>query len=152
MGWMTEGVFNLFTKGTFSKPNFLRSPIKPMYGFAAILLIVAKERLPFGLFVLSAIIFPTLVEYLTAWLMVRYFNIKFWDYSEVAFNHHGYVCLTFSVYWVALSLFLVYGVHPLVDAFYNFLSPFMSFVLPIFIISLLWDFITTLAYTLKQST
>ena len=151
MGWIIEGIFNLLTKGSFSKPNFLLFPIKPMYGFTAILLIFSKQRLSFGLFLLAAIIFPTLVEYLTAWLMMRYFHIRFWDYSELPFNHYGYVCLTFSFYWVMLSAFLVYGVHPLVTVFHDFLSPALPFVLPILVIGLLWDFATTLSRTLKQS-
>ena len=41
---MIEGFFNLSTKGHFIKPNFLLLPLKPMYGIAATLLILIKDK------------------------------------------------------------------------------------------------------------
>ena len=44
LGWVLEGIFHLAKEGTFHKPNFLHGPVKPMYGFAGVLLAVLYDR------------------------------------------------------------------------------------------------------------
>ena len=42
---------------------------------------------------LGGIILPTILEYLTAWVMETLFHTRWWDYSERSFNLHGRICL-----------------------------------------------------------
>jgi uncharacterized membrane protein len=144
IGWIIEGLFNLITQGRFIKPNFLMIPIKPMYGFAALLLIISKEHLPLGLFFLAAFTIPTFIEYITAWLMDHFYNIHFWSYDEEHFNYKGYICLKFSLYWGLLSAILVFFIHPILSAFYTSLLFIWHAIYPIVLIYLMIDFILTL--------
>jgi uncharacterized membrane protein len=150
IGWIIEGVFNLYTNGSFKKQNFLLSPIKPMYGFAAVLLVLSNQWLPFGLFMLMAFIIPTFIEYISAWLMDYLFKIKFWDYSSVPNNYKGYICLRFSLYWILLSMVLVFMVHPAIYTLYHFSSSAWALISPIVILYLLFDFTLTLIHASQK--
>jgi len=43
-------------------------------------------------------------------------GVEFWDYTGIPGSLGGLVCPVFSACWTALSLLLVYAVHPLVAA------------------------------------
>lgn len=144
LGWLIEGFFNLATKGSFSKPNFLLLPLKPMYGITAALLLTLKGVLPLYGFILCVLILPTLVEYCTAFLLYKYLNLKYWDYSECPHQLSGYICLRFSIYWVFLSIILLYTLQPLVANLYQWIHPIWPLLLPFILIVLLVDFGLTL--------
>ena len=144
LGWIIEGLFNLSTRGNFTKPNFLILPLKPMYGIAAVLLIILKDLVPFWLFLIGCFIVPSFVEYLTAYLLFHSFHLKYWDYSKLPYNLSGYVCLRFSIYWVFLSLALVYVVHPFISLFYTQIVWFWSYFFPIMLLLFIIDFYLTI--------
>lgn len=147
LGWIIESLFNLFTKKTFLKDNFLHAPLKPMYGFAATLLLLLKPIVPFWAFCLLAFFIPTAIEYITALFMDYFFNLKYWDYSTRPFNLNGYVCLTFSCSWVLLTLAMLYLVHPLILMLYSFITPIWYLLCPILLVYLLIDFSLALSRT-----
>lgn len=143
LGWNIEGLFNLSTKGHFIKPNFLILPLKPMYGIAAVLLILFKDCIPFWLFLLCCFIVPSFVEYMAAFLLFHFFNLKYWDYSQIPYNLSGYVCLKFSIYWIILSLMLVYWVHPFITSLYTHILCFWFYFFPIMLFLFVTDFCLT---------
>ena len=145
-GWLIEGLFNLFTRGHFMKPNFLQAPIKPMYGIAATLLIQLYPLLPSWLFLLSCLIVPVSVEYLTALLLFHTFGLKYWDYSSQPFQLSGYICLRFAIYWCILSFFLVTYVHPYVALIYASYPTLWFYSYP----AALLLFITDVIYSVEQ--
>lgn len=144
LGWIIEGLFNLSTKGHFIKPNFLILPLKPMYGIAATLLIFLKDVVPFWLFLISALIIPSLVEYITAYALSHLFNLKYWDYSNCAYHLSGYICLRFSIYWFILSLVLTYGLQPFIALLYGSISWFWYYFFPISLLIFITDFCLTI--------
>lgn len=144
LGWIIEGLFNFFTKGSFIKPNFLFLPLKPMYGFAAVWLIVLKNCLPLWLFLIFAFVIPSFIEYLTAYTLSHLFDLKYWDYSHCPHQLSGYICLRFSVYWFFLCLALIYVFHPYIFIFYTAFSPIWSSIFPISFFLVLADFLLTL--------
>jgi len=146
LGWIIEGVFNLCTRGHFIKENFLFLPLKPMYGIAAILLISLKAFVPFWLFLIGAFIIPTLVEYFTAFILYHNLNLKYWDYSHCKYQVSGYICLRFSLYWVILSLALIYGLHPYIVILYNTVYGLWYYFFPIILPIFITDFILTLRF------
>lgn len=139
LGWIVEGLFNLFTKGSFIKPNFLFLPLKPMYGIASIILVLLKNQIPLGFFLICLFIVPSLVEYLTAFLLFHIFHLKYWDYNETSYHLSGYVCLRFSIYWFLLSLLLVYGIHPIILELYQRISWFWFYFFPIMLLLFITD-------------
>lgn len=147
LGWIIEGLFNLYTKGCFLKPNFLLLPIKPMYGIAATLLIYIHASFSLWIFLISSLIIPTLVEYFTADLLFRFYNLKYWDYSKCSYQHHGYVCLRFSIYWFFLAIMLTYGLHPWIACLYSNICCFWHYFSLAMLLIFMLDFLLTLRNT-----
>lgn len=52
------------------------------------------------------------LEYITSYSMEKLFHAKWWDYSEFPLNLNGRICLFVSLFWGAMSLFLVKVLHP----------------------------------------
>lgn len=143
LGWHIEGLFNLCTRGKFIKPNFLILPLKPMYGIASVLLILLKDVTSSWLFLFCCFFVPSFVEYITAFLLSCCFNLKYWDYSKAPYNLSSYICLRFSIYWMLLSLILVYWVHPFIILLYTQILWFWSYFFPIMLLLFLTDFCLT---------
>lgn len=150
LGWLIEGFFNLATKGSFIKPNFLWLPLKPMYGLTAALLLALKATLPLYGFLLCVLILPTFVEYSTAFLLDHYLHLKYWDYSECPHQLSGYICLRFSIYWTFLSFILLYALQPLIAALFQRFDILWTFILPFAWLMLCLDFGLTLKSKITQ--
>ena len=45
LGWILETIFCLVTQAKFMKRGFLYGPLCPMYGFAALVLVLLAQRL-----------------------------------------------------------------------------------------------------------
>lgn len=144
LGFIIEGLFNLFKEGHFIKPNFLKLPIKPMYGFASTLLVMAAPFVPLWLLLILCFIIPSSVEYLSAYLLETYLELHYWDYTHKPLQAHGYICLEFSCYWFLLSLILVFFVQPVIASLYGFVSRPWQFIAPLMFLIILYDFIMTL--------
>lgn len=152
LGWVLEEVYCFIVTGHFKKDGFLSGPFKPMYGFAMAIIVYISEftRINNVLLWSSFLIVPTLIEYISGYLMKRYFNKMYWDYSNNKFNIDGFVCLRFSFYWIFLIAFVVYILQPLIEIeYYNYFN-FISNITPIFLGYLLIDFVMTVK-RLKQN-
>lgn len=143
IGFIIEGLFNLMKEGLFIKPNFLKLPIKPMYGFASTFLVMIAPLVPLWVLLILCFIIPSAVEYLSAYLLERYLDLHYWSYEHKPFQAYGYICLEFSCYWFLLSLILVFLVHPYIALLYTFLFTFWYFLAPLAFLIILYDFITT---------
>ena len=58
----------------------------------------------------------TAVEYVVHWAYEFLLGVRFWDYSQMAGNLQGRVCLPFTLAWGVLTALAVWYVHPLVAA------------------------------------
>ena len=66
LGWLIETIYALFVHGHFVKRGFLFGPLCPIYGFGAVILIMATKKLykkPFLKFLIATVAF-TLFEYI----------------------------------------------------------------------------------------
>ncbi|MDF9842532.1 MULTISPECIES: putative ABC transporter permease [unclassified Paenibacillus] len=145
LGWVLEGTYNLYSRGTFRKEGFLKGPVKPMYGFAPLLLLsVQRLELPLPVYLLLALIIPSLVEYASGWLLKTFFRRQWWDYSDMPRQLHGHICLKFSLYWWVLSAGCIYALHPLIELLYPLMEPVWLPALPLiavmFLADMLWTF------------
>lgn len=148
-GWIIEGLFNLYSNGKFTKYNFLKLPIKPMYGIASVLLIAIHTFMPLYIFIPSCFIIPLLVEYTTAYLLDYYMNIKCWDYSTLKYNIKGYICLRFAIYWFILSFILIYFVHPIIEALYLKIEGLWLYFFPVIFLIFITDSILSIKNNLE---
>ena len=93
--------------------GFLHGPVLPIYGSGAliVLLCTISVRDQMGLIFLFGMVGATLLEYVTGACMERLFRVRYWDYSHLPLNVHGYICLPVSLGWGAFSVFLMRGIH-----------------------------------------
>lgn len=118
VGFVIETVFGLVTKGVIeSRQSSLYLPICSIYGCGAVVMILGLQRfsknnysLFFGGFIIGSI-----VEYIVSLIGEFIFHIKWWDYSDMAFNINGRICIAFSFFWGILAIYLMSHFHPKVD-------------------------------------
>lgn len=150
-GWLIEGLYSLYSKKSFKKDGFLAGPLKPMYGVAMTILILCYEVLKINKipFIILCFLIPTIVEYISAYLLKNIFNKTYWSYSDLSFNINGYVCLTFSVYWCILSYIGVVYINPVISYLYIanriLLNRLSILMISIFIV----DFILSIRSSIK---
>ena len=109
LGWVGETVVATFRGKRFANRGMAAGPFCFVYGTTAILMAVGFADMrtkPVVLFV-ACMLTATVVEWLTAKLLERLHNRKWWDYSDKKFNLNGYVCLQYSVLWGALGMVTV---------------------------------------------
>lgn len=114
IGWILEGLFNVFAVGHFKKPNFLHGPVKPMYGIGAVALLGSYKLSP-SHFRYHCWLIPCLVEFCSGLWLERRFSLKYWDYSKEFGQIGGYICLKFALCWIILAYTLVKLVQPMAD-------------------------------------
>ena len=121
-----ESILCSITSGSLVNRGFLNGPVCPVYGFGALVVILAFWWEPdirvWNLFFSSMVLTCTL-EYLTSWAMEKLFHARWWDYSQYRFNINGRVCLLGAVAFGAFSVLLIKVVHPRVSAFVDGFSP-----------------------------
>lgn len=90
------------------------------------------------------IVVTTLLELSAGWSLQHLFNIRLWNYNNRPWSvGGGYVCLKFSLYWVALAFVLEYFLLPASMLLYR------EFTLPVTILSLLLFEIITIDFLIK---
>lgn len=119
LGWIWESCYVSVLqavktgKGKWINRGFLRGPALPIYGSAAIVILVAtipvKENI-LHIFLFGALA-ATLLELVTGSTMEKLFHVKYWDYSNMPLNFQGHICFFVSLFWGALSVVLVRVVH-----------------------------------------
>ena len=112
-GWIFESTYVSLKQKRFVNRGFLRLPMLPLYGSGAVMMLWVS--LPFQdsliLTYISGVIGATALEYVTGYVMERLFRVRYWDYSNQPFNVHGYICLTSSIAWGFLTIFMTHVIH-----------------------------------------
>lgn len=145
IGWIIENIFSYYIHGHFQKDGFLKGPFKPMYAIAMAWILELYNVLPNIMFlIIISFIIPTSVEYITGFLMRRFFHKDYWNYSKEKYNYEGIICLRFSLIWVFLSIISVKIIHPyFIYEIYNLLNEILPILLILFISALCIDEILT---------
>ena len=112
-GWIFESTYVSAKTGHFVNRGFLRLPLLPLYGTGAVMMLWVSLPVKDNLFLvyLAGVIAATILEYVTGWGMEKLFKMKYWDYSNQRFNVKGYICLSSSIAWGFLTIFLTEVVH-----------------------------------------
>lgn len=121
-GWIFESTYVSLKTRQLVNRGFLRLPMLPLYGTGAIMMLWVSMPFKDHLLpvFLAGVVAATLLEYVTGYTMERLFKIKYWDYSNQRFNLHGYICLTSSIAWGFLTIFLTEVIHrPIADLVLN---------------------------------
>ncbi|WP_051227089.1 putative ABC transporter permease [Butyrivibrio sp. MC2013] len=118
VGWLWESVLYTVLSGKLDNRGFLYGPLCPIYGFGAI--IAARV---FGGFVgrpvflfFICMVSSAILEYLTSFILEKFFGARWWDYSTIPFNVHGRICLSCSMaFGFAGVILLPYGILPIIS-------------------------------------
>ena len=115
IGWICEVIFCSIPQKRFVNRGVLRGPWCPIYGFGGLLLSLSLTPLAAHplLCYLLGVLLTSALEYLTSYLLERYFHAKLWDYSDHRVQLHGRICLLNSSLFGLLALALVYLIQPL---------------------------------------
>ena len=118
IGYVIETLFGLVTKGVIeSRQSFLYGPFCAIYGVGAVIMILGLQyfKKNFYTLFLGGFLIGSVVEYLISLIGEWFFNIKWWDYSNMAFNINGRVCIAFSLIWGVLAIYLMGHFNPRID-------------------------------------
>ena len=113
-GWVMEVFLKFLEYKRFINRGFLIGPYCPIYGAGAVLITVGGKLLSpvdrtWAMSFLIAFVLCGLLEYLTSYILEKYFHARWWDYTERPMNLHGRV-------WIGnLILFGIGGVFILED-------------------------------------
>ena len=123
LGWVVEVAFHAVTMGKVVNRGFLNGPVCPIYGFGMVGVLMlshvvaeemgTEEIDPRLLFLLGALL-STLAELIAGWAMDHFFHARWWDYSRMPLNFHGYICLAFTLLWGIGVVAAVELIHPLI--------------------------------------
>lgn len=125
IGWVFETtVCSLWESGHFLNRGSLLGPYCPVYGGGAcfgILLGLYIEN-PIKLFFFSAILCIA-VEYTAACVLENIFSMKLWDYTGMAFQIQGRICLLGFLFFGTACTTISKCIHPSVTAMFERTNP-----------------------------
>ncbi len=143
-GWIFESTYVSLKTRRFVNRGFLRLPMLPLYGTGAVMMLWVSLPVKDNLFLvyLFGVIAATILEYVTGYVMERLFKMKYWDYSNQRFNLNGYICLSSSIAWGFLTIFMTEIIHRPIAEFVLGLNPTVEFCF-VFVVSVLFatDFV-----------
>lgn len=114
LGWFYESTLcSLVGERRFINRGFLLGPYCPIYGTGAVLcwLVLKNSTNVFWVFGSSAVLCCSL-EYITSFCMEKFFNARWWDYSNMPFQLQGRICLYGGVIFGAGNVAIRFIVQP----------------------------------------
>lgn len=156
VGWCMEVITMFVQKRKFVNCGALIGPYCPIYGIAALLIMLLLEGFesnPLLLFS-SSMVICSIVEYFTSYLIEKCLNIKWWDYSHIKFNLNGRICLRISLIFGILGVIFTYFLNPIIYQMLNSIHPYLiilvtTITMIIFVIDVFTSY--CLMYKLKTS-
>ena len=138
-GFIYETIFYRIDLGYFVKRGTTFGPWVPIYAFGGLFIVLFSYRYkdkPLFVFLINMLV-TGLLEYLTGFILLKYFNIRLWDYNNEILNFlniDGFVCLRSVLFFGLSSLLLIYVIVPFIDKIYNRKLEIISFCLFIILI------------------
>ncbi len=140
LGWMCETIYCSIIDNQYVNRGFLKGPFCPIYGVGALIVIIFLTPFANNIIILFliAMIFTSILEYITGVLLEAIFNLTWWDYSNYKFNIQGKVCLLNSILFGVLSVITIDFINPAMATFIkyiplNYIALFSSISLIYFI-------------------
>ena len=116
-GFIYETIFYRIDLGYFTKRGSTFGPWIPIYAWGGLFIVLITYRLkdkPLLVFIVNAILTGTL-EYLTGFILDKYFDLRLWNYNNEILNFgniNGYICLRSVLLFGISSLLLIYVIVP----------------------------------------
>jgi uncharacterized membrane protein len=119
LGWCFESAYVSLKSRKLVNRGFMRGPFLPLYGSGAIMMYVVSRPFQDNIILtyIAGFIGATVLEYVTGALMEHLFKVRYWDYTRYRFNIQGYICLSSSVAWGFLTIFMTRVIHKPIERF-----------------------------------
>lgn len=127
LGWCMESFGNFLKEKRFINRGFLIGPYCPVYGTGVVLITLLLKKYTndiLVLFLLSTLICGIL-EYITSYMMEKFFNARWWDYTKRKFNINGRVCLETLIPFGIVGTIIICIINPFFIGIYNNLPDFI---------------------------
>lgn len=152
IGWLWESIYCSIKARHHVYRGFLLGPYCPVYGIgvsSAILFVPQHAETLLNLY-FNIVVIVTLIEFVTSWILEKFFGMKLWDYSKIPFNIEGRIAVPVSLFWGIGCLFLLKIINPIIQVKIHVFSVATANVGPIIIAFIfVIDVLTTLIFTLK---
>lgn len=127
-GWVTEVFLKYLEYKRFINRGFLIGPYCPIYGAGAVLITVGGKLLSpvdrtWAMSFLIAFVLCGLLEYLTSYILEKYFHARWWDYTERPMNLHGRVWIGNLILFGIGGVFILNVFNPRLLALAHRLDP-----------------------------
>ena len=142
LGWVWESCYVSAKKKHWVNRGFLHLPLLPIYGSGAI--VVLFVSLPIRdnpvLVYLAGAAAATILEMVVGLVMEQLFKVKYWDYSNQKFNYKGVICLSSTLFWGVLSVFLTeVAQKPIERAVLSLSAPVLSGIVAVISAAFIYD-------------
>ena len=125
LGFFVEVAYQAARNHMVINRGFLNGPVCPVYGFGVVGIfsiihlaerylpgMEGKESLPLPLLFLLGIALATSLELGGGLILDKLFHARWWDYTDMRFHFHGYICPRFSLIWGFLIVCVVKILQP----------------------------------------
>ena len=124
-GYIVETIFAFLMYGVIeSRQSFMYGPFCSIYGLGAVAMILGLRyfnKNNYTLFI-GGYIIGSVLEYLISFFGELIIGTRWWDYSHKFLNINGRICLTYSIFWGLLGLYLMQALNPKVDQLIDFIE------------------------------
>ena len=125
IGYLLETTFAFLMYGVIeSRQSFMYGPFCAIYGIGAVAMIVGLRffnKNSYTLFI-GGYIIGSILEYVISWMGELILGTRWWDYSSKFLNIDGRICLTYSIFWGLLGVYLMKALNPKIDKFIDWLE------------------------------
>lgn len=129
LGWCFETFIIFILDGQIVERGFIYGPFCIIYGFGIIMLLKLldpiKDRTYLYFFFSTLLV--TALEYVTGFSLEKIYHKRWWDYSHLAFNLNGYICLSSSLVWGSLAIVIIRYIHPRTQKIFSKIPQKISF-------------------------
>ena len=154
MGWLVEEIYAIFITKNLTNRGFLVGPLCPIYGFTSVALILLLNNFKDNIIVLFllSVLIAAVIEYLTSWILEKFFNVKLWDYSnDSKFELKGRIALFTLIPFGILGTVAILVVNPFIQNIINSININIIYNVSIVIIVLLLIDIVFSVFIIKKT-
>jgi uncharacterized membrane protein len=121
LGWLVESIYMSFCNKKLTNRGFIRGPICPIYGIGALTVYFILKPFSENYIILyfCGTFLATILEYITAKLMIRVFGEVWWDYNDKPLNYKGILCLESTIAWGFYTVIMFGFLQKFVEAVVN---------------------------------
>ena len=131
IGYLIEVIFAFIKDHKYINRGFLIGPYCSIYGVAGLVLSTFNPNMNVVALFLLSMFCCFIIEGSTGFILDKIFKMRWWDYSDVPLNIHGYVCLKFMLLFGLFSLIGVYLLNPIFSSIYNYFNDTIKVIVAI---------------------